>query len=139
MHEFGRTIQLGRIKGNFLFILECMDVQTQDKSVFPMFIEEHAKLFGKDTLKSIATDKGYFSRKNRKLAIDVNIGEIGIQTPANIKVKPKVVQAKISILFRASDYLARARDPPPGPLVIWRGLMKLNDFQRLARSNFESS
>jgi hypothetical protein len=37
---------------------------------------------------------------------------------------------------RLGGYLARASDPPPGPLVIWRGLMKLNDFQRLAMAGF---
>lgn len=95
MHEFGRTIQLGRIKGNFLFILECMDVQMPDKTVFPQFIEEHVKLFGKGTLKSLATDKGYYSRKNQKLASKANVAEIGIQTPSNIKVKPKGMQTSL--------------------------------------------
>lgn len=86
-HEFGRVIQLGRIKGNFLFVLECIDIHMSDKTSFPMFIEEHAKIFGQNKITSIATDKGYYSSKNKKAAKAAKIEEIGIQQPANLKVK----------------------------------------------------
>ena len=88
MHEFGRVIQLGRIKGNFLFVLECMDTKMPDKATFPCFIEEHAQLFGRGVLQSIATDKGYHSKANQKAAKGARIAEVGIQQPANIKAKP---------------------------------------------------
>ena len=32
-------------------------------------------------------------------------------------------------LAKLGGYLARATDPPPGPLVIWRGLARLTDMQ----------
>src|SRR5262245_16490544 len=32
-------------------------------------------------------------------------------------------------LAKLGGYLARAADPPPGPLVIWRGLSRLTDIQ----------
>ena len=33
------------------------------------------------------------------------------------------------VQWEALRYLARANDPPPGNLVIWRGLSRLNDIQ----------
>lgn len=100
MHEFGRVIQLGRIKGNFMIVLECMDTQMPDKTVFPIFIEEHAKLFGPKVLKSIATDKGYYSLKNKKNAIAANITEIGIQQTASVKTKINVSQLQMQEKLR---------------------------------------
>ena len=51
--------------------------------------------------------------------------------------KAFTVQYNLTKLARLGGYLARASDPPPGPLVIWRGLMKLNDFQRAVLLGFE--
>lgn len=45
--------------------------------------------------------------------------------------KESSAQFYLTKVAKLGGYLARASDPPPGPLVIWRGLMKLNDFQRL--------
>ena len=71
-------------------------------------------------------------------------------SPLEISILEKVVPQKKSEMRKTTaqyylrkvaqlgGYLARASDPPPGPLVIWRGLMKLSDFQRLALSGFES-
>jgi hypothetical protein len=56
----------------------------------------------------------------------------------NAEIKTSTVQHYLHKVARLGGYLARASDPPPGPLVIWRGLMKLSDF-RLALSGFESS
>lgn len=81
-YEFGRVIQLGRIKGNFLFALECVDIQMPDKKVFPMFIEEHARIFGAGKIRSAASDKGYFSKKNINAAKNAGIKDIGIQQPS---------------------------------------------------------
>ena len=57
----------------------------------------------------------------------------------NAEAKKSTVQHYLHKVARLGGYLARASDPPPGPLVIWRGLMKLSDFQRIAVSGFESS
>ena len=32
-------------------------------------------------------------------------------------------------LAQLGGYLARAKDPPPGNIVIWRGMMRLTDIQ----------
>jgi IS5 family transposase len=64
--QFGRAFQLGRIGGNFLLVGACTSLRMEDTdSVRPM-IGEHQDLFGKGTLKSCGTDKGYYSAANRQ-------------------------------------------------------------------------
>lgn len=52
-----------------------------------------------------------------------------------VKSKPgetsqtKTLGAAITKLARLGGYLARAGDPPPGNLVMWRGLSRINDIQ----------
>ena len=41
----------------------------------------------------------------------------------------KTLSAAITKLARLGGYLARAGDSPPGNLVMWRGLSRLNDIQ----------
>ena len=83
--EFGRVFQLGRIKGNFLYILGCTSVRMEDKrSILPM-VEEHALLFGNKTLVSLGADKGYWSSKNHRELKKRDVQEIGLQCPSNIK------------------------------------------------------
>lgn len=85
--EFGRVYQLGRVKGNFLFVLQSTTIKMPDKhSLIPM-IQEHATLFGDGTLESISTDKGYWSAKNLRHLVELDIKENGLQQPANIKCK----------------------------------------------------
>lgn len=87
-YEFGRAFQLGRLsKGNFLFVLKSSDVRMDDKKSFIPIIKEHEKLFGKDTLSSVATDKGYYSNKNVKALVERDVKKIGIQVPGNTKNK----------------------------------------------------
>jgi transposase, IS5 family len=84
-YQFGRTFQLGRIKGNYLFVGKCTSVQMPDKkSLLPM-INEHEKIFGKRKINSVSTDKGYYSSKNEKLLAKKGVEEIVIQRPCNIK------------------------------------------------------
>lgn len=90
-HEFGRVFQLGRIKGNFLFVLAANGVRMADKLSFIPLVEEHGRIFGEDMLQSIAADKGYWSRKNQDELIRRDVKEIGLQHPANIK-NTKLVQ-----------------------------------------------
>jgi hypothetical protein len=97
--EFGRVFQLGRIKGNFLFVLESTSVRMEDKySLVPM-LEEHAVLFGEGTLASVSTDKGYWSAKNLRHLDRPGVKEKGLQHPANIKNKkhlpPPEVQERL--------------------------------------------
>ena len=61
--EFGRVFQLGRIKGNFLFVLESTSLRMDDKQSFIPMLAEHAALFGEGTLKSATGDKGYWVRR----------------------------------------------------------------------------
>jgi len=87
-YEFGRAFQIGRLsKGNFLFVGKSNNVRMDDKkSLIPM-LQEHENLFGKNTLKSVATDKGYYSNKNIKALVSKEIKQIGIQAPGRIKNK----------------------------------------------------
>ena len=64
-HEFGRVFQIGRIGGNFLIAL-CTGVQLADKKAVKPMLEKHEELFGAETLHSLATDRGYHSKKNIK-------------------------------------------------------------------------
>jgi IS5 family transposase len=64
--QFGRAFQLGRMGGNFLLVGSCTSLRMEDTdSVRPM-IGDHQELFGKGTLKSCGTDKGYYSAANRR-------------------------------------------------------------------------
>ena len=85
LREFGRIFQLGRIKGNFLFVLESTSLQMNDKKSFMPLLLEHEKLFGKGSLESVATDKGYWSSKNFKGAIKLGVQDVGLQHPINVK------------------------------------------------------
>ena len=86
-YEFGRAFQLGRIDGNFLFVGSCTSVRMDDKkSVIPL-IGEHEKLFGKGVLDSVATDKGYYSKKNVLHVQKNGVSRIGIQQPRNVGKK----------------------------------------------------
>lgn len=78
-HEFGRVFQLGRIGGNFVFTNLCTDLRMDDKKALPSLIEEHQTLFGDETLKSLATDRGYYSRQNNNATIDIEETHLGYQ------------------------------------------------------------
>lgn len=86
-YQFGRGFQLGRIKGNFLFVTKCDSVQMPDKTSFGAIIKEHEDTFGSSKINSVSTDKGFYSNKNEKLLFEKNVVEIGIQRPHNIKKK----------------------------------------------------
>ncbi|MCX6117987.1 MAG: transposase [Proteobacteria bacterium] len=84
-NEFGRVFQLGRIAGNFLFVLESTSLRMNDKSSLVPILDEHQKLFGEGELKSMSADKGYWSSKNLKTAAKRDVDDIGLQAPSNIK------------------------------------------------------
>lgn len=83
--EFGRVYQLGRIKGNFLFVLESTSIRMNDKESFAPLLEEHAALFGAGVLKSASADKGYWSAKNQRELKKHGVTENGLQRPENLK------------------------------------------------------
>ena len=81
--EFGRVFQLGRIGGNFVIPFTCTDVKMNDKTSFPDLLKEFEDIFGKDVLKSVATDKGYFSKENKKELLKRSIPTVGMQKPGD--------------------------------------------------------
>jgi transposase, IS5 family len=102
-YQFGRGFQVGRIKGNFFFVAKCETVQMPDKTSMPLVIKEHERIFDKAQIKSVGTDKGYYSKKNEKLLLKKGVDEIGMQRPWNIK-KPR---QKILIKEREEELVNR--------------------------------
>lgn len=66
--EFVRIFELARIKGKFMFVLESTSIRMNDKHSLVPLLNEHQALFGEGILKSVSTDKGYWSSKNVKAA-----------------------------------------------------------------------
>jgi hypothetical protein len=83
--EFGRVFQLGRIKGNFLFVLESTSIGMNDKQSFIPLLREHARLFGEENLETVATDKGYWSAKNRQELQRIGKRTDGMHQPPTVK------------------------------------------------------
>lgn len=86
--EFGRVFQLGRIKGNFLFVIESTSIEMNDKLSFIPLLMEHSKLFGDQIIGTIATDKGYWSTKNHQKLLELQVHGEGLQRPSKVKVNP---------------------------------------------------
>ncbi|WP_233284798.1 hypothetical protein [Agrobacterium tumefaciens] len=42
--------------------------------------------------------------------------------------EPKTLSSYLTKIARLGGYLARAKDPPPGNIVMWRGLSRLTDI-----------
>ncbi|HCO23373.1 MAG TPA: IS4 family transposase, partial [Gimesia maris] len=42
---------------------------------------------------------------------------------------PATVSDYITEVAKLGGYLARGKDPPPGNMVLWRGLSRLTDIQ----------
>ena len=98
-NEFGRVFQLGRIKGNFLFVLASTSLRMDDKhSVAPM-LAEHATLFGDGVIKSLSADKGYWSARNQWAVTSREIVS-GLQRPANIESRLGVPSPEVQEALR---------------------------------------
>jgi hypothetical protein len=52
------------------------------------------------------------------------IGDAG-----NRKTQPGTLIFYLTKLAKLGGYLARASDPPPGNMVVWRGLTRLTDIK----------
>lgn len=81
--EYGRQFQLGLIGGNFVFSMPNSSIRMADPIIFKDMIKTHIELF-QTPINSIATDKGYYSKANEKLALDFGIKEVGMQRPVRI-------------------------------------------------------
>lgn len=90
--EFGRVFQLGRIKGNFLFVTASTSLRMEDKHSLADLLSEHQQLFGKKSLRSISADKAYYSAANVRCLKGAHVKEIGLQPPANTKRTTGLVQ-----------------------------------------------
>jgi hypothetical protein len=102
-YQFGRIVQIARVKGNFLFAGKCEVPNQSDKSSIKMMLETHAETFDNKQIISATTDKGYYSSKNEKIMNKHGIMEIGIQRPNNVK-KPRI---KPLPLFRENELVNR--------------------------------
>ncbi len=89
--EFGRVYQLGRIGGNFFLVLPSTSVRQNDKSSLIPMVQEHQAIFGRNTLKSLGTDKGYFTKNNVEV-LEKEIQQLGIQAPGNVKSQQYISQ-----------------------------------------------
>lgn len=98
--EFGRVFQLGRIKGNFLFVMKSTSLRMDDKQSFISMVAEHAALFGEGTLKSASADKGYWMAKNQRELARRGVKEIGLQRPSNIKSRAGLPNKEIQEQLR---------------------------------------
>lgn len=96
-YEFGRAFQLGRLSnGNFLFVGKSSNVRMDDKKSFIPMLQEHEDLFGTNTLRSVTTDKGYYSRSNVQALVKRKIEQMGIQVPGHTMNKNSVLSEKDS-------------------------------------------
>lgn len=68
--EFGRVFQIGRMRGNFVWSCMNNSIRMDDKSALAPMLAAHKELSGGVKIQELATDKGYFSRKNEAVAIE---------------------------------------------------------------------
>jgi hypothetical protein len=64
---------------------ESSSIKMNHKESFIPLIVEHQNIFGEGTIGTAATDKGYWSEKNKKFLIDLAVNTAGLQKPANLK------------------------------------------------------
>ena len=83
--EFGRVFQVGRIAGNFLKCYTSTSLRMGDQESLIPILMEHQNIFGEGVLKSVTTDKGYYSHENVKYVERITGDADGIQRPVNVK------------------------------------------------------
>jgi hypothetical protein len=59
---------------------------------------------------------------------EIEILDRVVTNSGNRRAKPGTLNFYLTKLARLGGYLARASDPPPGNMVVWRGLARLNDI-----------
>ena len=60
--------------------------------------------------------------------LETNILDHLIPNPIADPSPARTLSLYLIKIARLGDYLARAKDPPPGNIVMWRGLSRLNDI-----------
>jgi hypothetical protein len=60
---------------------------------------------------------------------EINVLDHLVPDTATIRRRRKTLSHYLTKLARLGGYLARASDPPPGNIVMWRGLSRLTDIQ----------
>ena len=60
--------------------------------------------------------------------LETNILDRLIPNPAHHPPAARTLSLYLTKIARLGGYLARAKDPPPGNIVMWRGLSRLNDI-----------
>jgi len=99
-HEFGRVFQLGRIPGNFLLIAKASSLLENDKQALPKMLYQFRRIFGQEKPDSVATDKGYASKKNFDALKRAGVQKIGIQLPSNTKNIPVKLSDEDAAMLR---------------------------------------
>ncbi|MCP4185180.1 MAG: hypothetical protein GY761_18030 [Hyphomicrobiales bacterium] len=73
--------------------------------------------------------RGYLFNNNHSLALTgVEITTLDRLRHNKEQNSKKSLSCYIIKIARLGGYLARAHDPPPGNMVIWRGWRRLNDI-----------
>jgi hypothetical protein len=62
------------------------------------------------------------------LTLEMAILDKGVPASAKKKQRPPDLTFYANRLARLGGYLDRSSDPPPGNMVMWRGLTRLNDI-----------
>lgn len=62
-------------------------------------------------------------------AIEIGLLDRLVRDAGNQRTKPGTLGFYLIKLARLGGYLARANDPPPGSIVVWRGLSRLIDIE----------
>ena len=76
-----------RIGGNFLIPFTSTSIKMPDKKSLIPAVMEHQEIFGIGVLENVATDKGYFSKKNILKLQALGINSDGIARPGNVKMQ----------------------------------------------------
>ena len=60
--------------------------------------------------------------------IETSVPDRLIPDPAHEPPPARTLSLHLTKIARLGGYLARAKDPPPGSIVMWRGLSRLTDI-----------
>jgi hypothetical protein len=61
--------------------------------------------------------------------VETHVLDLLLQDRAGDKSRPALLSSYLLKIARLGGYLARAKDPPPGNAVMWRGLSRLTDIE----------
>jgi hypothetical protein len=61
--------------------------------------------------------------------LDRLIPDRTVEQGTNKQSQPGSLASYLTKIARLGGYLARAKDPPPGNMVMWRGMSRLNDIE----------